>query len=630
MVAGDVEYDPDACVLSDSWNTILSNVQAGNSIQYSVGCRKDIEMDINNDGVNETYTLRIANNSNPGVCEGQGYSTTSCGFVLEFVDVIGSHSMGSTFSINGWPGSDIRTYLNTTVYNALPTVIKEAIVNTNVVSGGTNGNSNYTSTDKLYLLSAIEVYGSAGYDMVTASYTRQLDYYQIVGVTSSNYTKAIKKIYGIPQNWFLRSQDSQSSSAFLGVDVTGEWRDIATTAVEGVSPAFRINMPSFAADSWDDIVDNIQTGDTHYYHVGDTKTVDLGSLGVHTLRIANMSTPAECLTGSFSETACGFVLEFEDVIMTRSMNSTLTNVGGWSATDMRTYVNDTVYNALPTVLKSAILDTKVISGHGTTTGETNFYSTDKLYLLSSIEVSGTSASVDTLTTSVTRQLDYYFESGVTSSNPSGASKKLNGNANSWWLRSASSSSSSTYGTERFNNVYTDGKATYHAAATSALGVSPAFRLGSSFATDSWETIVANAKSGDTSMYQVGSIKSVDLDTFGTHIIRVANNSTPAVCETEGYSQTACGFVLEFADIITTHAMNSTATNVGGWPDSDMRSYLNTTIYDSLPEILRNAILDTMVVSGHGTTSGETNFVSLDKMYLLSSLEVSGTASSIDS
>ena len=143
----------------------------------------------------------------------------------------------------------------------------------------------------------------------------------------------------------------------------------------------------------------------------------------------------------------------------------------------------------------------------------------------------------------------------------------------------------------------------------------------SFADDSWSTIVAAIKSGNTSNYNVGDIKTVDMGTLGTHTIRIANKSTPTECSTTGFSQTACGFVLEFADIITTHSMNSTNTNVGGWPASEMRTYVNSDIYNALPSELKNGIINTTVVSSHGNTSGETNFTSIDKLYLLSTHEV---------
>ena len=135
-----------------------------------------------------------------------------------------------------------------------------------------------------------------------------------------------------------------------------------------------------------------------------------------------------------------------------------------------------------------------------------------------------------------------------------------------------------------------------------------------FATDSWSTIIANVKAGYGSEYAVGSTKKIDMGIYGTHTLRIANTSTPSECYTTGFSQSACGFVLEFADIITTHNMNDTATNVGGWPATSMRTFVNNDIYNALPSEIKNAIIDTTVVSGHGAND-TANFTSTDKLYL---------------
>ena len=99
----------------------------------------------------------------------------------------------------------------------------------------------------------------------------------------------------------------------------------------------------------------------------------------------------------------------------------------------------------------------------------------------------------------------------------------------------------------------------------------------SFESDSWSTIAANVKSGNTSKYNVGDTKEVDLGSLGKHMVRISNMSA---CTTET-SETACGFVVEFADIITNQQFNSTNTNVGGWKDSEMRTYVNGAIYNAL-------------------------------------------------
>ena len=143
----------------------------------------------------------------------------------------------------------------------------------------------------------------------------------------------------------------------------------------------------FASDSWSTIAANVKNGNTSKYDVGDTKTVDLGSLGIHTVRIANMS----ACESETSETACGFVVEFADVITKQQFNSTATNIGGWRDSEIRTYINGTIYNALPSDLQNKIVSTKVISGHGSK-DSTNFETQDKLYLLSSEEIYGDFAS----------------------------------------------------------------------------------------------------------------------------------------------------------------------------------------------------------------------------------------------
>ena len=113
----------------------------------------------------------------------------------------------------------------------------------------------------------------------------------------------------------------------------------------------------FSTDTQNTIVDAVRKGNTDLYNVGDEKEVTLtgtGDLGqTLTLRIVNKSTPAECETSGFSQTACGFVLEFKDVITKHVMNNYNTNLGGWPAALMRTYVNSEVYNALPSELKMA-------------------------------------------------------------------------------------------------------------------------------------------------------------------------------------------------------------------------------------------------------------------------------------
>ena len=218
---------------------------------------------------------------------------------------------------------------------------------------------------------------------------------------------------------------------------------------------------SFANDKWEVILTAIEEENTSNYHVGDTKTIDLGTLGTHTLRIANKSSDWECCgVDGYSQSACGFVIEFADIIKKEAMNTTNTNVGGWPASAMRTYVNETIYKALVGVIGNAIIDTKVVPSST---------STDKLYLLSPEEVYGSADRYDD-SNGKSKQLDYYKEN-ITSSDKSSAVKQFNGTDFIWWLRS-----SRYVNTGSFFHVNSSGSYNF-CEATAEYGVSPAFRLG---------------------------------------------------------------------------------------------------------------------------------------------------------
>ena len=242
----------------------------------------------------------------------------------------------------------------------------------------------------------------------------------------------------------------------------GYFTDIADKPVEPYS---------FSTDSWSTIAYAVKNNNISKYNVGDTKLVNLGTYGTHTVRIANTSTPSECSTDGFSQTACGFVLEFADIITTHAMNDTATNVGGWPASSMYTFVNNDIYNSLPYILESRIIDTMVVSGHGNTSGEENFTSTDKLYLLTLKEIYSDYADSSDTINDLTRTLDYYIGQGVTTSNYTEVKKKKETSVYSWWLRAANSNYANSFHFINANGFH------LKATAKQVYGVSPAFRLG---------------------------------------------------------------------------------------------------------------------------------------------------------
>ena len=252
--------------------------------------------------------------------------------------------------------------------------------------------------------------------------------------------------------------DAQKTYFVGNIDVEGEY--IPNIAAPN----------NFSTDSWSTIVKAIQENNIGKYNVGDTKEIDMGTYGTHTLRIANKSTPSECSTEGFSQTACGFVLEFQDIITTSKMNTAYSNTGGWNNAEMNTFINNNIYNSLPNELKEIIIDTIVVSSYGKN-DTANFTTTNKLYLLAPKEIYTDYAETTDTAKDLTRILDYYKEKRVTMNSYANAIKYNNSTATWWWLRNAPSSNSGNFFGVNVTGILNNNYAHF------VGGVSPAFRIG---------------------------------------------------------------------------------------------------------------------------------------------------------
>ena len=125
------------------------------------------------------------------------------------------------------------------------------------------------------------------------------------------------------------------------------------------------------------------------------------------------------------------------------MNASNTNDGGWATSEMRTWLNNTIFKALPQQWKSMIRTVKVMSSIGKTKADIST-SEDKLFLLSQAEV-----GFNTTETPYVNEVDSSAESrafSVFTNNNARIRKYYNGtgSAASWWLRSPVSSSSAYF------------------------------------------------------------------------------------------------------------------------------------------------------------------------------------------
>ena len=334
-----------------------------------------------------------------------------------------------------------------------------------------------------------------------------------------------------------------------------------------------------------------------------------------------MSIPSECRSSKFSQTGCGFVVEFVDIIKQSKMMDTRTALEGWPNTVVRKYLNEDLFYKLPVDLQKVLNSTSetyvktiysCLDDYDSCASKSNngkyFESYDKLFLFSAMEIKTYKP-----TDNYSRVTDYYSLKNSTKV------KKFKGQSLRYWTR----------------NPYRSGSfmdSSGSSAATVNWGVAPSFRIGfsesditetpvcTSFSNDSWNVIRQNIINGYSSCYKLGDIKQVYISGYGYHNIKIVNKKRTIDCDNTVYSQTGCGFVFAFDDILAVDYMNDGRTNTGSWNNSKARSVLNNTIYNALPPDLKNVITKTHVLTGYGSNDS-TYFESDDYLFLPSLGEI---------
>ena len=198
-----------ATLEATSWDNIAAVSKFGQAPNYwKVGDRKNITVN----GV--TYAAQIIGFDHDTLTTADG-SRTKAGITFQLVDCLKTtYSMnGSNTNVNGWRGSTMRTSTMATLLNQLSSDLKSVLKFVNkVTSVGNNSSGLETTSDKLFLLSEIEVFGATQYSY--AGEGKQYEYY-----TAGNST--IKKVNGSAYYWWERSPYSGNTAAFCRVNSNG-------------------------------------------------------------------------------------------------------------------------------------------------------------------------------------------------------------------------------------------------------------------------------------------------------------------------------------------------------------------------------------------------------------------------
>ncbi len=188
-----------------------------------------------------------------------------------------------------------------------------------------------------------------------------------------------------------------------------------------------------------------------YFSVGDTKTVILSTSETITMRIVDFA--HDDLSSSGGGKA-PITFDIVDCLATNSqMNSTDTNVGGYSGSAFYATLKNAIFNSLPADLRAIVkeVNKKTSAGNQSATIVTT---AEKIFLFSEVEVHG---ALTYAKTGEGTQYAMYTSGGS-------KVKKVGAQASGWWLRSPRAS----YATD-FCSVNSDGAANA-GFASGSLGV----------------------------------------------------------------------------------------------------------------------------------------------------------------
>jgi uncharacterized repeat protein (TIGR02543 family) len=234
-------------------------------------------------------------------------------------------------------------------------------------------------------------------------------------------------------------------------------------------------QPSLDIVSWESgtdkqIADMVAAADagqinlSDYWHVGDTRTVNLSAMDATGVGEAHASQNVQFVLtdpGHYNLSTgkpCNFVVLQKDCLNeTGYINSSSTTMGGWNECQRRTWCNYVYFYAIPITLRGIFKQFTTYSGNGG--GPSSVASTDFFALFSEKEVFGSTTYSNSSAESDNSQLTWF----KTSSN---RIKKVNGTESGWWERSPYNTSSSM-----FCSVSSNGNADWGGASYS-VGIAP--------------------------------------------------------------------------------------------------------------------------------------------------------------
>lgn len=222
-----------------------------------------------------------------------------------------------------------------------------------------------------------------------------------------------------------------------GAGISGSEEGIAANESGNETVTEEETVLGTISDSWEEIIAAGEDGTyIDKYQIGDTKELDLGDEGV--IRMELVALDADELADGSGNAHMTWIAK--DLLHTKhAMNEENTNSGGWPASDMRAWLQDSILPLFPDTVRSNIKEVKKYSYSSSDRGTIS--STDKIWIPSLREVRDTEELRETYGVDAEDAGPEYLEAF-----PDDASRlrQRDGKLCYWWLRSSSQSSDSKF------------------------------------------------------------------------------------------------------------------------------------------------------------------------------------------
>lgn len=209
---------------SNDWATIILACRLKTiPTSWTVGSSKTMQIN----GVN--YQIDIIGRNHDDYSDGSGKAPVT--FQMHDCYNTKYRMNSSNTNSGGWNSCEMRTSRMASILEQMPQEVQAAIREVKKLTGsGGGGSTIVTSNDKLFLLSEIEIDGSATYSAPGEG--SRYAYYQNGGST-------IKQVGGSNSAWWTRSPVRTNTTAFCNTGVTGNvaW-GTPTSGANGVAAAF--------------------------------------------------------------------------------------------------------------------------------------------------------------------------------------------------------------------------------------------------------------------------------------------------------------------------------------------------------------------------------------------------------